>query len=688
MRFPLLLLCLLLCTCVLAQTTVAYQSSPEDFPNPERGFYHYTETRASDHRPLDPGYITGLRQSTVVDNANHAVVSSLIFRYFFLDDFTGGPISQTFLDAIAADFTTIRQAGMKIIPRFAYTNEVDGSGCPSFICPPYGDAPKAIVLQHIGQLAPILAANADVTAVVQMGFIGTWGENYYTDFFGDASPEGGQGRLLDENWQDRFEVLNALLAAVPASRAVQVRYPQMKQRTVYGINAPTNSAPLTMAEAYDGSAKARIGFHNDCLLAGAYDYGTYEDYGNSGGFGGPDSTNLKPYFAADSRFVPVGGETCDDDNYDPENNCVSSGGIADFELRRLHYSYLNVGYNQDVNNDWQTGGCMEDIKRGLGYRFELQSGTYPGQLGRGDGATFGFTLVNRGYAAPYNQRRVELILRNTATDEVWLAPLNTDPRFWDRESGQHTVTEQLCVPSDMPAGTYDLLLHLPAPEATLYGRPDYSVRLANRLQNAEVWEAATGYNDLGHQVNVSGSGSSCTGGTEFISLLASLPVEFTAVSARVVDKSIQLRWSTANEVDNDHFIVERSTGGTEFGGVGRVDPSTTGRYGFTDDNVVEGKTYYYRIRQVDLDGTPRLSSVVSARLLADRLLQAYPNPGRGVVTLNRTDGELTVFDHDGRSVPVVRSAGSVRLPVGRTGVYLLRLRLETGELLSTRVVIR
>ncbi len=62
-----------------------------------------------------------------------------------------------------------------------------------------GDAPKDIVFGHIAQLGPILTKNADVINCIQMGFIGTWGENYYTDFFGDAPTNANQGKLLDEN---------------------------------------------------------------------------------------------------------------------------------------------------------------------------------------------------------------------------------------------------------------------------------------------------------------------------------------------------------------------------------------------------------------------------------------------------------------------------------------------------------
>ncbi len=58
---------------------------------------------------------------------------------------------------------------------------------------------------------------------------------------------------------------------------VQVRYPHTEAKNhLAGIQALTNVAPLAANEAFNGTDKARIGFHNDCFLASADDYGTYE----------------------------------------------------------------------------------------------------------------------------------------------------------------------------------------------------------------------------------------------------------------------------------------------------------------------------------------------------------------------------------------------------------------------------
>ena len=605
-----------------AQTTINYTESSDDFVNPERGFYRYSITRASNYQPLSAATYGSYRNLHQPNSGypNFEVYSSLTFRYFVLDDFKTSSISQAFLDNMQADFDAARTAGVKVIPRISYTNTVNGSGCSSWICPPYGDAAKTWVLTHIAQIAPILEANKDVIATVQMGFIGVWGENYYTDYFGDAATH-PQGKLEDANWQDRIDVLNSLLGAVPSERTIQVLYPQMKQRTIYGINALTNVAALTVAEAYQGTPKARLGFHNDCLFASFTDFGTYSDYGNSSSGSTADTTNLKPYFATDSQFVPVGGETCS--AYAPFDDCSSTdaNARADTELRRMHYSYLNAEYNHaDVNSDW-VGICMEDIKKNLGYRFVLSNGTYSDEAQTEQVISVDLNLNNKGFAAPYNPRGVELILRNTVTSAVWYVTLPDDPRYWFRESGSININHNFCIPNGMPNGTYELLLNLPDPQASIYDRPEYAIRLANALPNTnDVWEASTGYNNLGHTItiNATAANASCAGELEFQSISSFLPIQLADLKVLPTANALKVVWTTTQELNNKGFNVQRSLNAKNFETIhhtaGKGTTSTPSDYFYSDATVNANTTYYYRLEQVDTDGTINYSPIVSGIL--------------------------------------------------------------------------
>ena len=97
---------------------------------------------------------------------------------------------------------------------------------------------------------------------------------------------------------------------------------------------------------------------------------------------------------------------------------------------------------------------------------------------------------------------------------------------------------------------------------------------------------------------------------------APLPVELLDVTAGCKGKGVQINWITASERNNDHFEVERSSDGQNFSvvvaNVKGAGNSSTSKYYTAMDNTVEGTTYYYRVKQVDLNGETTFSKTVSA----------------------------------------------------------------------------
>ncbi|HYG23095.1 MAG TPA: DUF4832 domain-containing protein [Verrucomicrobiae bacterium] len=477
-------------------TTNTYSASNEDIANPERGFYIQAENHASSPSSV-PSNLASYRINgrNSPGNTYNAKIT-LLLRLFYLDTFVNAPISSNYLALIQADFNSIRAQGVKAIVRFAYNQDQTR---------PFNEPSKARILEHIAQLAPVLKKNSDVIAVVQQGFIAAWGEGYFTDVFYT------NGQATAQNWRDRSEVLGALLAAVPVERAVQARTPQMKQKFVHGPTAITGAAGLTALQAFSGSDASRIGFHNDCFLADSTDAGTFADYDVGSGTSGQDVINLRNYTAQDSRYTPVGGETCMLNP--PTDDCESAGGNADPDMALFHYSYLHQGYNANVNNKWVQHGCIDDIKRRLGYRIELISGIFRNEAQPGQVMPLTLTLRNIGFAAPYNPRGLELILRNAQGDQKYFAALsrNADPRRW-LPGSNHVIHAELALPSDIPTGEYELLLNLPDPAPSLYDSVPYAIRLANSnaLSSAgavlgSVWEPATGYHRLHHTIIINHS---------------------------------------------------------------------------------------------------------------------------------------------------------------------------------------
>lgn len=413
--------------------------------NPERGFYWPMEVHSNvAYKPIDTWNLNNIKAKNI----------TVILREFFLESFLTAPISTSFLTGMQTDFTMLRNYGFKCIVRFAYSDSIDNQS--------KWDATKAQVLAHITQLKNILTNNADVIMVLQAGFIGVWGEWYYTNNFGYPNP----------NMPARKEVVDALLSALPKNRMIQLRTPTFK-RSFYGTSA------LTQNQAFQETDVSRVGHHNDCFLADATDYGTYQDV-----------IVEKNYLEQDTKFTPMGGETC---NVDPVRaNC--NVGVA--EMTRFHWSYLNLAYHDGVIQKFKDGNCFMLIQNRLGYRYKLISGTYPLAVANNLPFDIQLKVTNEGFASTFNKRTVFLLLRNSGLSLLYSIPLKTDPRLWT--SGVDTTIQETISLSNVRPGTYELLLNIPDESASIQNRPEYSIRLANDL----MWEPTTGYNKLNYNLYV------------------------------------------------------------------------------------------------------------------------------------------------------------------------------------------
>jgi len=109
-----------------------------------------------------------------------------------------------------------------------------------------------------------------------------------------------------------------------------------------------------------------------------------------------------------------------------------------------------------------------------------------------------------------------------------------------------------------------------------------------------------------------------------------LPVELVYFNAVSNEDEVEINWQTASELNNDYFIIERSSNGKEFEEIRRVDGAGTSNQiidYFERDNAPLPGISYYRLRQVDFDGTPTLSNIVAVK--RDNTLpefSVYPNP--------------------------------------------------------------
>jgi hypothetical protein len=416
---------------IISCQNVTYASSDIVISNPEKGFYRYTSSGSSGgYNLINQNTIAGYRT-----NENITVIQ----RQFFLRDFiTGIPITSTYLTNMQTDFNRIRNAGAKVIVRFTYTSNSATRYQPT----------KAQILAHIAQLAPVVNANKDVIVSIQAGFIGRYGEWYYT-----GSNEFGNGNytiLTTTQWNNRKEIVDRMTSSFDASIPLQLRYVFAKQKM------------------YGNTFVGRIGFYNDSFL------GTYGDSGTfnvSGIQSQPTAADIT-YWQTATVNNPVSGET--NMVNAPRTNCAN----AILEMDRFNWSLINKDYLPTVISGWQTNGCFTTIQKSIGYDFRLNSSNITNGV-------LTINLGNYGWANVFKDRRAFLVCKNTSTNVNYSFVI--DNNIKNIRTTNYTITTNLAA-LGLPVGSYKLFLNLPDP---LISNKLYSIQTSN----LNTW-TIEGFNDL------------------------------------------------------------------------------------------------------------------------------------------------------------------------------------------------
>lgn len=429
--------------------TIYFTETDEQIANPERGFYvqKYYETN---------DLLDSVTVSTVT-TAREGSHITLFLHSYYLTDYIESDIAQEYLDRLDRNMNTLRAGGAKAILRFSYKHSQSTFDKP-------WDATPEWAIRHMDQLSPYLMKHADVIYCIQAGFIGVWGEWYYTTSY-------PQNPSKDSGYAKRWPVAEHLMEITPNDRQICFRQPQFKMR--YLRTHGMAETPLTAAEAYQPTIKARWAGHNDCFVSSVNDVGTYHN------------DEERAFWAEDTKYTLMGGETCEECEY-------SNGANAIKEMEKYHWSYLCNSYHPTILASWVNTGHYDVIKRRLGYRFALDKASFTQQPKAGEKFEMRLTLHNSGFAAPANKRAVELVFVKAGdhAQKYVFSQTAIDPRFWLPKQSHQALL--LCnLPKDMH-GEYHVCLNLPDPYPSLHDDPRYSIRLAN----TNMWDQETGYNYL------------------------------------------------------------------------------------------------------------------------------------------------------------------------------------------------
>lgn len=255
--------------------------------------------------------------------------------------------------------------------------------------------------------------------------------------------------------------------------------------------------------------------------------------------------------------------------------------------------------------------------------------------------------------------------------------------------------------------------------ATFTGAVDFTYRgientttfAPTGMFGAQIWDGA-------NWLAIVGSGPGVTSGTGVVSIpdqtlggtsatpwvlstiVAPLPVELVSFHGECASSNAQIYWTTASEMNNDYFTVERSENGTSFYAVGEVDGAGNStsllEYTFRDLNPIEDISYY-RLKQTDFNGVHKISPIISIAQCyeTDKGLLVYPNPASDEVFIsflnykNTSTVIMSLFDETGRLViqlPVQSANTSISTNTLQSGVYHLTI-LSEKQTYTNKVVI-
>ena len=178
-----------------------------------------------------------------------------------------------------------------------------------------------------------------------------------------------------------------------------------------------------------------------------------------------------------------------------------------------------------------------------------------------------------------------------------------------------------------------------------------------------------------------------------------LPLKMLTFKGALKENAVHLDWTTANEYNTGGFEVERSTDGeiyTALGWVNSLGSAALNSYTYTDNSVVKGNKYYYRLKQVDKDGKFVYSSIVIVAYLSDKnWVNVYPNPVKDNLFIQRQNGSysntsIVITDVSGKVVFQNNSTLSTTLKVETAnwsnGVYIIKLNSNEGS--STMKIVK
>jgi hypothetical protein len=182
-----------------------------------------------------------------------------------------------------------------------------------------------------------------------------------------------------------------------------------------------------------------------------------------------------------------------------------------------------------------------------------------------------------------------------------------------------------------------------------------------------------------------------------------LPVELISFSSQCENEVVDLKWSTASELNSSHYSLQNSRDGINWVEVTEIQAAGTSNHTINysyQDNTVSSLSYY-RLMQVDFDGAMQIYGPISAQCESNNSsIKVYPNPSNGHFTMDissdvqEENAQVMIYNTNGQSVyqqTVNLSKGTNSLffekSALKTGIYFIRIDAKNIKLLPQKLII-
>lgn len=480
----------------------------------------------------------------------------------------------------------------------------------------------------------------------------------------------------------------------------------------YSNYTATTNVDLYPSKSYSGKLKVNPGFSEGVSM--------WIDFNDNGLFEGTEKVlNHLSVAPADGEllygiYIPIG----------------ATPGSHRLRVRSV---FGNAGANIDPCNSYGFGETEDytvNILSGSVSPYLVSAPPLPGTCVTGAVMTLDSITNNRNVVVPILDSFNNIIASINALDQNLG---RTTTQYYLHNSSNGTNTRQDAVAGGPPTPTFYLDRNLRISVGTQPASP-VNVRMfftATDLTNFNVAVPGTTQNMLNiHKTNqnfcatqaagdsmfIAQSGAGTLSGSFFVDFAspsfsnfylfrgaAVLPISLADIYGRVTGASNTVYWTTAQEQNNNRFVIERSGNGRDFSAIGQLPTqalngtsSTPLRYSFADIAPVNGKSFY-RLRIIDNNGRETLSSIVT--LLRGNgkfeVVDVRPNPTSNVVYFNVIGGSdnitLTLRSLDGkqvlsRKVTAGNAGYSLDLSAQAGGMYMLEAVDASGMKATFKIV--